>query len=137
MDASRRQAWIRAALLAGLAYFLIGRLFAGPATGTRVWRLAAWVISGFVFAAQIWYEQFTLRSTPRSTALHAALAVAIGAFSLALAGMIRSMSTGSTLRPAWLLALLIWPAVTAAPAFLVAFAVAAILARLPHSADTR
>jgi len=132
MDATRRRAWIRAALLVGLAYFLIGRVFAAPATNQHLWRLAAWVLSGAVYAAQIWYEHFRLRSPPRSTALHAALAVAIGAFLLALAGMIRSLSTES-LRPAWLLALVIWPAVTAAPAFLVAFVAAAVLARLTRN----
>jgi hypothetical protein len=134
MDGSRRQAWLRAALLTGLAYFLIGRVFAGPATHPRVWRLAAWVISGAVYAAHIWYEHFRLRSSPRSTALHAALGVAIGAFALALSGMIRALATVSGSRPAWLLALVIWPAVTAAPAFLVAFVAAAILTRLTRNA---
>src|SRR5882762_7218703 len=108
MDASYRQAWVRAALLVGLAYFLIGRVFAAPATNQHLWRLSAWLLSGAVYAAQIWYEHYRLRSPSRSTALHAALAVAIGAFLLALAGMIRSLSTGSSVRPTWLLALVIW-----------------------------
>src|SRR5712671_3020521 len=111
MDAPRRQAWIRAALLVGLAYFLIGRGFAAPTTNQHLWRLAAWVVSGAVYAAHIWYEHFRLHSAPRSTASHAAVAVAIGAIGLALSGMIHSLSTGSVLRPAWLLALVIWPAV--------------------------
>jgi hypothetical protein len=101
-----------------------------------MWRLAAWLVSGAAYAAHIWYEHFRLRNGPRSTALHAAVAVAIGAIALALAGMIRSVSTTSTLRPAWLLALVLWPAITALPAFLVALVVAALLARLPRSADT-
>jgi hypothetical protein len=66
--------------------------------------------------------------------LHAAIAVAIGAFALALAGMIHSMSAGSSTRPAWLLALVLWPAFTAIPAFLVALMAAAVLARLPRNA---
>ncbi len=135
MDVTRRQVWIRAALLVGLAYFLIGRVFAAPTTNQHLWRLAAWVLSGAVYAAQIWYEHFRLRSPPRSTALHVALAVAIGAFLLALAGMIHSLLTGSSLRPAWLLALIIWPVVTAAPAFLVAFVAAAGLPRLTRNSN--
>jgi hypothetical protein len=49
--------------------------------------------------------------------------------------MIHSLSTASPFHPGWFLALAIWPAVTAIPAFLVALAAAAVLARLPRSAD--
>ena len=136
MVASPRSDWVRAALVVGVAYFLIGRGFALPTEHVQMWRLAAWLVSGAAYAAHIWYEHFRLRNGPRSTALHAAVAVAIGAIALALAGMIRSVSTTSTLRPAWLLALVLWPAITALPAFLVALVVAALLARLPRSADT-
>ena len=38
-----RQAWRRAAVLVGVAYFLIGKVFALPANDLRFWRLAAWV----------------------------------------------------------------------------------------------
>jgi hypothetical protein len=65
--------------------------------------------------------------------LHAAIAVAIGAFALALAGMLHSGWAASSIRPAWLLALVLWPAFTAIPAFLVALMAAAVLARLPRS----
>jgi hypothetical protein len=134
MGASRRQAWVRAALLLGATYFLIGRLFALPAN-QHVWRLAAWMVSGVAYAAHIGYEHFRLRNSPRLTALHVAVAVAIGAFALAVAGMIHSLSTASAIRPAWLLALVIWPAVTAVPAFLGALVAGAILRRPPRSAD--
>ena len=100
-----------------------------PADHVQAWRLTAWVFSLAAYTAHIWYEHFRLRNAPRSTALHAAVAVAIGAIGLALAGMIHSLSTGAALRPAWLLALVLWPAITAVPAFLVAFAVAAVLGR--------
>ncbi|MEO5511336.1 MAG: hypothetical protein ABIS27_11960 [Longimicrobiales bacterium] len=129
MDASRRQVWLRAALVFGVVYFLIGRLFPQPADHVRIWRLAAWVVSGIVYAVHIGYEHFRLRNAPRTTALHVAVAVAIGGFGLALAGMIRSSSSASTIRPVWLLALVAWPALTAIPAFLGAFAAAAILRR--------
>lgn len=134
MDASRR-AWIRAALLVGVAYFVIGRVFALPTDHVRAWRLAAWVVSGGAYAAHIAYEHFRLHHSPRLSASHVALAVAIGAILLALAGMIHSLATASTIRPAWLLALVLWPAVTAIPAFLGALAAGAVLARLPRSAD--
>jgi len=49
--------------------------------------------------------------------------------------MIRSMATTSTIRPAWLLALAVWPAVTAVPAFLVALVAGKVLARVRSSAD--
>jgi hypothetical protein len=129
MDASRRQAWVRAALLVGAAYFLIGRVFALPSDNVRVSRLAAWMLSGLAYAAHIWYEHFRLRNSPRLTALHVATAVAIGGFALAVAGMIHSLSTASSIRPAWILALVLWPAITGVPAFLGALVAAAVLTR--------
>jgi len=92
------------------------------------------MLSGLVYAAHIWYEHFRVHNPPRSTALHVALAVAIGAIGLALAGMIHSLSTGTALRPAWLLALVLWPAITASPAFLGALVATAILSRLQQRA---
>ena len=130
VEASRRPPWVRAALLLGVVYFLIGRLFAVPADHPRLWRLAAWLASGLAYAAHVAHEHFGLRHSPRLVALHAALAVAIGAIALAVAGMIHSLSAGAALGPSWLLALVIWPAATAIPAFLVALVAGAVLARL-------
>jgi len=127
------QAWIRAALLLGVVYFLIGKLFALPANHVHLWRLAAWMVSGGAYAAHIWYEHFRLRNSPRITAVHVAVAVAIGAFALAVAGMIHSLSTGSAIRPAWLLAIVAWPAITALPAFLGALVAGTILPRRSRS----
>ena|SRR6058998_3366105 len=135
MNASPRRAWVRAALLIGVVYFLIGRVFALPSSHLRVWRLAAWVVSGGAYAAHIGYEHSRLRNPPRRAALHAAVAVAIGAIALAVTGMIHSLSTASTIRPAWLLAVVVWPAVTAVPAFLGALVAGSVLARLRRSAD--
>lgn len=67
---------------------------------------------------------------------YVALAVAIGAFGLAVAGMVRSLPTGSGVRPLWLLALVLWPAVTAVPAFLVAWIAGAALTRFPRRPET-
>ncbi len=132
MDASGRKSWIRAALLIGVVYFLIGRGFALPADHLHLWRLAAWVASAAVAAAHIGYEHFRLNNSPRATALHAAMAVALGAFLLAVAATVHAVMVPSH-APYWryLLALVLWPIFTALPAFLVALAVAAVLARLP------
>src|ERR1044071_4372453 len=110
-----RQPWIRAALLVGVAYILVGRLFPAPAAQVRAWRLAAWAVSAALFAAHIVYEHVRVRNSPRLTAYHTALGVAIGGLGLALAGMLRLSST-SALRPAWFVALVAWPAITALPA---------------------
>jgi len=129
MNGLRRQVWFRAALLVGIVYFAVGRLFALPATNVGAWRLAAWVVCGFAYGGHVAYEHFSLRNPPRRTAVHAAVAVAIGALALAIAGMVHSLSTEAGMRPAWLVALVAWPAVTAVPAFLGALVATAVLAR--------
>jgi hypothetical protein len=131
VDASGRKLWIRAVLLVGVMYFLIGRGFALPADHVQFWRLAAWVASAAVAAAHICYEHFRLNNSPRATALHAAVAVALGAFLLAVAATVHAAMVPSH-APYWryLLALVLWPIITALPAFLVALALAALLARL-------
>jgi hypothetical protein len=127
---SNQRGWIRAVLLAGAAYLVIGRVFAFPTSNVQFWRLAAWVVSGAVFATHIGYEHLRLRHSPRTTASHAALAAAIGAFGLAVAASLHKLMVSSALEPKWLLALVLWPAITAVPAFVVALAVAAVLARV-------
>ena len=130
MDAAPRFSWIRAAMVVGVAYLVIGRVFAVPVNNVRMWRLAAWVVSGAVFAAQIGYEHFRLRDSPRATASHAAVAAAIGAFGLAVAGAIHSLFVSSAIQLSWLLAFVIWPVATAVPAFLVAFVAGTLLTRV-------
>ena len=127
MATSSRQPWLRVAVLVGIVYFLIGRGFARPADHLHAWRLAAWFVSGVSYAAHIWYEHFRLRNSPRATASHVALAVAIGATALAMAGMIHSLSIRAAIRPVWLLALVAWPVMTALPALLVALVAGAVL----------
>jgi len=118
------------AFLVGVVYVTVGRLFAMPATHVQAWRLAAWTVCGLVFAAHIGYEYFELRHSPRLIALHAAAAVAIGAILLAVAAMIVSLLLMGTIKPIWLLALVLWPAITAVPAFLVALVIAFALAHI-------
>jgi hypothetical protein len=131
-----RQAWLRAALLLGVGYCLIGVLFALPTGNVRAWRLAAWVVSAVLYAAHISYERFKLRSSTPSAALHVAVAVALGAFGLALAAVLHSLSAGSTTEHRRLLgiALVVWPLITSLPAFLVALAAGAVLGRLSRGA---
>jgi hypothetical protein len=122
-------AWLRAAILFGLGYFLVGRLFAVPGEHARAWRLAAWVVSGIIYATHFRFERVRLGNPPRSLALHLATAVAIGAFAIALAGMMHSIAALGALKPTWLLALVLFPAVTSVPAFLVALVAAVALDR--------
>ena len=132
MDKARWQVSIRAVVLVGVFYAVVGVVFAWPANHVRVWRLAAWLVSAAAFAGHIGYEHFAVRNTPRRAALQVALAAALGAFGLALVATIHSVLVVSTSqhRRLLLIALVIWPIMTGLPAFLVAFAVNEILARL-------
>src|SRR2546425_10275233 len=83
-------------MLVAVAYVAIGIVFGTLAQSAdpnhvRLWRLAAWVASAAVAAAQIGYEHYRLGGSPRPTAQHAAGAVALGAFGLALAANIHSL----------------------------------------------
>ena len=136
MGESPRQSWVRAVVLLGIGYALVGIVFAVPATHVHAWRLAAWVVSAIGYAAHIAYERFRLKNSPGSAALHVAFAVALGAFGLAVGANIHSLSTGSTnqQRQLLLLSLGIWPVMTAFPAFLVALGTSVVVARALGSA---
>ena len=126
-------------IILGFVYAFVGIVFAVPADHVKVWRLAAWVASAFAYAAHICYERFRLRNSPRSAALHVALAVALGSFGLAVGANIHSLSVGSTSehRRLLLLALALWPIITALPAFLVALGASWVLGRASSSAETK
>jgi hypothetical protein len=136
MHAAGHQWWLRA-VIPGLAYIgegVVSSALAGAAASDQArltWRLAAWAAAGLVYATHIGYEHFRLHNSPRSIALHVAMAVAVGAFSLAVAATVHSLLTAHY-RPGHLIALVAWPAITAFPALLVALAVSAVLARLPR-----
>ena len=125
--------WFAWALLAGTLYVIIGVGFA-PLSVPSVffWRLAAWMVSGVVYAAHIGYEHFRIRSSPRSTALHVAFGAAVGAFGLATAAIGHSLVTGTGNLRLLRIALLIWPLITGVPTFLVALVLTAVLARVPR-----
>ena len=131
----RARSWIGVALGAGVAYVMIGRLFPAPAgEHLQAWRFAAWGVSGIVYASHIAWEHLHLQSPVRRMALHVALGVAIGGFGLALIGMINARSSPAGITPLWFLALVLWPAFTAIPAFLGALVAGIILGRLPKRA---
>lgn len=119
----------------GTLYAVVGRAFAAPTIHVDLWRLAAWMVCGIAYAAHIGYEHFRLRHSARVTALHVAVGVAIGGFALAVAGMIHSVQGTTAVWPKWRLALILWPAVTAVPAFLVALVTAAMLRRPSRRED--
>ena len=122
----------RALILVGAIYAVTGIVFAWPENHVRVWRLAAWLVSAAAFATHIGYEHFRMRATPGRAAWHVALAVALGAFGLAVSATIHSLLVASTVQQRRLvrLALVIWPIITGLPAFLVALAASGMLTRL-------
>ena len=136
MRDKHRQSWLRAALLLGVGYALVGIVFAVPSTHVQTWRLAAWMVSAMGYGAHIAYERVRLHNSPIAAALHVAVAVAVGAFGLAVGANIHSMSIASTdqHRRLLLLSLGIWPVMTAVPAFVVALGMNLVLARAFGSA---
>ena len=128
--------WLMLMLLLGVFYLAVGVGFgelAGRATtipARNAWRLAAWLASAVAFGAHIAHDLFRGRHSPAATALHASLASALGAFGLAVAALVHSLTTG-TGKPRLLgIAIVAWPALTAVPAFLVAWVVAALADRI-------
>lgn len=119
--------WLFGSLVVGIAYAAIGILLALPTTHTREWRLTAWLLSAILYAAHIGYEQIKLRNSSRSTAIHVASAVAIGAFGLAVSAFIHSLfAPPNYSRWRFVLALILWPLITALPAFIVALVISVL-----------
>ena len=123
-------------MLFAIVYPVVGITFAWPANSTTsneirvAWRLAAWLVSAAAFAAHVAYEHFQARNRPTRAALHVSVAVALGAFLLAVWVNVHAHWGGSShqrsLAP---LALVAFPAVTGVPAFVVALVAVAVLAR--------
>jgi hypothetical protein len=137
MEEPANQRWFPTAGVLAIVYPVVGIAFAalaGPSASNEmrtVWRLAAWLVSAAAFAVHLGYEHFRLRSSPFRAALHVSLAVALGAFALAVWVNVRvvwgASSQPSPLAP---LALVVFPAVTGVPAFGVALVAAAVLTRM-------
>ena len=131
MDISSRKRWFRTAILLGALYFVFGVAFAAFASRSgsnsmrETWNRLGFVASAIAFALHIGYEHFRLRNSPLITASHVSIAVALGAFALAVSANIHGYRVGSSNRRLLAIALLAWPAITAIPAFLVALVAAA------------
>jgi uncharacterized protein (DUF486 family) len=136
MKTFNKQNWLRNALLFGLLYFVVGILFALLANSSasiiirNIWRWAAFLVSGIIFLLNIIYEHYRLHNPSLSTAIHVSLGIALGAFGLAAAANLQDLWSGSENHSSIALALILWPILTAIPAFLVSFAIAAIMKRL-------
>ena len=136
MDRPANHRWLRMATLIAIVYPVVGIAFAALANPSvsnemRVtWRLAAWLVSAAAFAAHLGYEHFRLRSSPLRAALHVSVAVALGAFLLAVWVIVHAHWVASSHQsPLAPLALVVFPAVTGVPAFVVALVAVAVLAR--------
>ncbi len=122
-------------LLLAAAYLLIGIAFAEFSDWATtnamqlIWRRLAWLVSCAGFAAHIAYEHFRLVNSPRTTAMHASIAAALGAGGLAVAANLHEWMAGSSYRPSIAIALVVWPLLTVVPAFFVAMIAAAVLDR--------
>jgi hypothetical protein len=119
-----------------MVYLIVGVAFPNPSASNKmqfIWRLAAWLTCVVAFAIHIGLEHFRLRNSPRRTALHTSLSVALGACGLAAAANIHALKTGTGNQRLLALALVIWPIITGVPAFVAALIAAAVLARIrPH-----
>ena len=131
-----KAAVVRAVLFLGVVYFMIGVVFGALAAGAAsrqglvAWRWAAWALSGIVFGGHIVYERVRARSSRRITALYAASAAALGAFGLAVAANVHARTVGARQHTLALAAsLVIWPAITALPAFVAALVAAVLVDR--------
>jgi len=127
-----------AVVLVGALYATVGIVFAWPTGHARAWRLAAWIVSIAAYVGHLGYERLRLRSSALAGALRVALAVALGAFGLAVGAIAHSISAGTSSehRRLLLVALAAWPAITGLPAFLVTWIAGRLLMR-SSGADTR
>jgi hypothetical protein len=118
-------------MLVGIIYLAVGLAsaeLAKSASSDRIrflWRLSPFIISGLVFLAHLAHEHFRLGHTAKWTALRASLAVAVGAFALALLANIHDLGSATGYRPRMLVAVVAWPLLTGVPAFVIGLVLAA------------
>jgi uncharacterized protein (DUF486 family) len=121
-------------VLLGALYFVFGVAFAAFASWSAsnsmrvTWNRLGFLISAVAFALHIGYEHFRLRNSPLITASHVSIAVALGAFALAVSANVHGYRVGTSNQRLLAFALVAWPAITAVPAFAVALVGAAGLA---------
>jgi uncharacterized protein (DUF486 family) len=118
-------------VLLGAVYFVFGVAFAAFASWAasnsmrETWNRLGFLTSAVAFALHIGYEHFRLGSSPLMTASHVSIAVALGAFALAVNANVHGYRVGSSHQRLLAFALVAWPAITAIPAFVVALVAAA------------
>jgi vacuolar-type H+-ATPase subunit I/STV1 len=143
MNASGRQWWLRTVILFGVVYLVVGLAFgafAGWSASPQMrvtWRLLAFFTSAVAFAVHIDDEHFRWGNSPLITASHASMAVAAGAFALAVAANVHGQWVGSSHQRSLIFALVAFPALTAVPAFVVALVAAAGLRRRSRGGGSR
>ena len=131
-EPTRQSGWWTRALIYGAIYLAIGLVFAALAghaagPGRQAWRVAAYIISAIAFGTHIQFERVSAGRSIFSAALHAAFSVALGACALAVMANIHAYNAG-VLRSRLLRAsIILWPLVTAIPAFLVGLAAATLM----------
>jgi uncharacterized protein (DUF486 family) len=117
--------------LLGAVYFVFGVAFAAFASWAASssmrenWNRLGFFLSAVAFALHIGYEHFRLRTSPLITAWHVSIAVALGAFALAVKANVHGYRVGSGNQRLLAFALVAWPVITAVPAFVVALVAAA------------
>jgi hypothetical protein len=132
MNVPLRLPWPVATILAGVSYGFIGIVFAVPSFHVRAWRLAAWIISGTIYVTHIAYERYALHNSRLASALHASIAAALGAFLLAVGAVVHAaMVPVHAPYRQYAVAFVMWPLITAVPAFLVALVLGSLPVRVP------
>ena len=130
-------------ILIGMTYLAVGLASAelaksAPSDQIRfLWRLSPFIISGMVFVAHIVHEHFREVNTAKWTAVLASLAVAVGAFGLALITNIHDLGSATGYRPRMLVAFVTWPLLTGVPAFVAALVLAFFLGMLYRNNSPR
>jgi hypothetical protein len=131
--------WLPAALVAAVFYPAVGIGFAfldsaSLPGGLRFWRLAAWAVSALVFGAHLLYELRRPSSSPLQTASRVSMAVALGAFGLAVWVLVHARMIGQPQSPRAPLALVLFPLLTGVPAFAAALLTSSIAGKVrrPH-----
>src|SRR6266849_8025684 len=115
MNATDRRRWFRMVVLLGAVYFVFGVAFAAFASWSasnsmrETWNRLGFLASAVAFALHIGYEHFRLRNSPLITASHVSIAVALGAFALALNANVQGLWVGSRNQRLLAFALLAWP----------------------------
>lgn len=126
--------WYRVAGVVALAYVTVGlgTVALTHALPSGRWtfaiRVTSWLVSAVVFLIHIIHET-RFRSSLSRSALHAAAAVVLATEALALVATVRLARAG-TMRPAMLVALVVWPLLTGVVSFLVGSILAAVLLRM-------